>query len=89
MGGGSVSPGTGEYNFSVIEAYVIRNGQLKERVKGASLIGKGIETLGRIVKVGSDLQLANGMCGSISGSIPVTVGQPPLMVSQILVGGRS
>jgi TldD protein len=89
MGGGSVSPGTGEYNFSVIEAYVIRNGQLKERVKGASLIGKGIETLGRIVKVGSDLQMANGMCGSISGSIPVTVGQPPLMVSQILVGGRS
>jgi TldD protein len=89
MGGGSVSPGTGEYNFNVAEAYVIRNGELCETVKGASLIGKGIETLGRIVKVGSELKMEPGMCGSISGSIPVTVGQPPLLVSKILVGGRA
>lgn len=89
MGGGSVNPGTGDYNFAIREAYIIKNGQLQNAVKGASLIGKGIETLGRIHKVGKDLKLAAGMCGSVSGSIPAAVGQPPVLVSKILVGGRA
>lgn len=88
LGGGSVSPGTGSYNFAVNEAYMVRNGRIEEQVKGASLIGTGIETLSRIVKVGSELVLAPGTCGSISGSIPVTVGQPPLLVSKLTVGGK-
>jgi TldD protein len=89
MGGGSVSPGTGDFNFAIQEAYMIRNGRLAEPVKGASLIGRGIEALGRITKVGNNLKLASGMCGSISGSIPAAVGQPALLVSKILVGGRA
>lgn len=88
MGGGSVSPGTGSYNFAVGEAYIVRNGRIEEQVKGASLIGTGIETLKRITKVGSELKLAPGTCGSISGMIPVTVGQPPLLVSKLTVGGK-
>lgn len=88
LGGGSVSPGTGSYNFAVNEAYIVRNGRIEEQVKGASLIGTGIETLGRIVKVGSELELAPGTCGSVSGMIPVTVGQPPLLVSKLTVGGK-
>lgn len=89
MGGGSVSPGTGDFNFAIQEAYMIRKGQLAEPVKGASLIGRGIETLGRITKVGNNLKLSAGMCGSVSGSIPAAVGQPALLVSKILVGGRA
>jgi TldD protein len=88
LGGGSVSPGTGSYNFAVNEAFIVRNGRVEEQIKGASLIGTGIETLSRIVKVGSELELAPGTCGSISGSIPVTVGQPPLLVSKLTVGGK-
>ena len=53
-----------------------------------ALLGRGIETLQRITRVGKDLELATGMCGSVSGSIPVTVGQPPILVSRLLVGGR-
>ena len=87
LGGGSVDTGTGAYNFAVREARVIRNGRLEETVKGASLIGTGFDTLQKIVKVGKDLQLAPGTCGSVSGWIPVTVGQPPLLVSEITVGG--
>ena len=89
LGGGSVSPGTGSYNFAVNEAFLVRNGKIERQVKGASLIGTGIETLGRIVKVGSDLKLAPGTCGSVSGMIPVTVGQPPLLVEKLTVGGKS
>jgi TldD protein len=88
LGGGSVSPGTGSYNFAVNEAYMVRGGRIEEQVKGASLIGTGIETLSRIVKVGSELVLAPGTCGSVSGHIPVTVGQPPLLVSKLTVGGK-
>lgn len=89
MGGGSVSPGTGDYNFGVTEAWLIQNGKLVKPVKGATLIGRGIETLGRIKKVGNQLRLQDGMCGSVSGSIPTTVGQPAILVSKILVGGRA
>lgn len=89
MGGGSVNPSTGEFNFSVEEGYVIRNGKIAEPVRGATLIGKGDEILPKISMVGKDLELAAGMCGAASGSVPVTVGQPSLKVDEILVGGRS
>jgi len=89
MGGGSVNPGTGDYNFAVSEGYIVRNGRIEKPVKGATLIGRGIETLGRITRVAENLSLEVGMCGSVSGSIPVTVGQPAILVSQILVGGRA
>lgn len=89
MGGGSVSPGTGEYNFGVVEGWLIKNGRLEKPVKGATLIGRGIETLGRISKVGNNLSLQDGMCGSVSGAIPTTVGQPAILVSKLLVGGRA
>lgn len=88
MGGGSVSPGTGDFNFSVREAYLIRDGKLAEPVRGATLIGNGADVLMKISMVGQDLEFAAGMCGSVSGSIPVNVGQPPIKVSEIVVGGR-
>ena len=37
---------------------------------------------------GNDLELAPGFCGSISGSVNVTVGQPHIKVDSITVGGR-
>lgn len=89
MGGGSVNTGTGDYNFQVREAYIIRNGRLEEPVKGACLIGRGIDTLGKIIKVSRDLKLATGMCGSVSGNIPAAVGQPQILVSSLMVGGRA
>ncbi len=89
LGGGSVTPGTGSYNFAVTEARLIKNGKLDKVVKGASLIGNGLDTLSKIKKVGKDLKLSPGHCGSISGWVPVTVGQPPILVSKLTVGGQS
>ncbi|MDB5047185.1 MAG: microcin-processing peptidase 2 [Fibrobacteres bacterium] len=88
MGGGSVNPATGEFNFAVEEAYLIRNGKITEPVRGATLIGKGPEILPLISLVGDDLEMAAGMCGAASGSVPVMVGQPTIKVDNILVGGR-
>lgn len=88
MGGGSVDPATGEFNFAVQEGYAIRKGKLAEPVRGATLIGKGHEVLPLISMVGNDLDLAAGMCGASSGWVPTTVGQPTLKIDRILVGGR-
>jgi TldD protein len=88
MGGGSVNPVTGEFNFAVAEGYIVQNGKIDRPVRGATLIGRGSEILMKIDMVGKDLQLAQGMCGSVSGSIPTNVGQPMIRVSEITVGGR-
>ena len=88
MGGGSVNPVTGEFNFAVNEGYLIRNGEICEPVRGASLVGKGSEVIQNIDMVGSDLDMGQGMCGSSSGSVPTNVGQPLIRVSSITVGGR-
>jgi TldD protein len=88
MGGGSVDPATGEFNFAVNEGYLIKKGKIDKPVRGATLIGRGSEILNKIDMVGNDLKHGQGMCGSVSGSVPVNVGQPTLRVSEILVGGR-
>ena len=88
MGGGSVNPVTGEFNFSVNEGYIVRNGKICEPVRGASLVGKGSEIIQNIDMVGSDMEMGQGMCGSSSGSVPTNVGQPLIRVSSITVGGR-
>ena len=46
------------------------------------------EILHNIDMVGSNLDHGQGMCGSSSGSVPTSVGQPLIRVSSITVGGR-
>jgi TldD protein len=88
MGGGSVNPITGEFNFSVQEGYLIKNGAIDKPVRGATLIGKGSDVIKNIDMVGKEMKTGQGMCGSISGSLPADVGQPLIRVSEITVGGR-
>jgi TldD protein len=87
LGGGTVVPATGEFNFAVTEGYMIENGKLTTPVRGAMLIGKGDEVLFKIDRVANNLDFGQGMCGSLSGSVPVDVGQPTLRVSKMTVGG--
>ena len=88
MGGGSVNPATGEFNFSVREGYLVRDGRIVSPVRGASLIGKGSEILMRIDRVGKHMTMGQGMCGSYSGSVPTNVGQPTIRVKRLTVGGK-
>ena len=87
MGGGSVNPATGDYNFAVMEGYIVKDGKIGRPIKGATLIGNGAETLYNVDRVGNNLAHGAGMCGSVSGSIPVNVGQPMIRVSEMTVGG--
>ena len=87
MGGGSVGA-TGQFNFAVEEGYLIKDGKLTKPVKGATLIGDAKDVMLKISMCGDDLELAPGFCGSISGSVNVTVGQPHIKVDAITVGCR-
>ncbi len=88
LGGGSVNTATGDFNFAVNEGYIIKNGKIDKPVKGATLIGNGGDILMKIDMVGNNLAHAQGMCGSISGTIPANLGQPTIRVQSITVGGR-
>jgi TldD protein len=87
MGGGSVNPINGEFNFACNEAYMVRDGKICEQVKGATLIGNSKDVLRKIDMVAGNLELAQGVCGASSGSVPADVGQPTIRVSEMQVGG--
>lgn len=88
MGGGSVNPLTGEFNFAVNEAYWVKDGKLFCPVRGATLIGRGKDVLQKIDRIGQKMWMDPGMCGSASGSVPTNVGQPRIRVTEIVVGGK-
>ena len=87
FGGGSVSPVTGEFEFVCNVAFIVRDGEIKEQVKGASIIGTSEEVLKNIDMIADDLELDTGYCGSASGWVPVRTGQPTLRIKEMLVGG--
>ncbi len=88
MGGGSVNPLTGEFNFAVDEGYWVKDGKILTPVRGATLIGRGAEVLMKIDRIGKNMWMGQGMCGSISGAVPTNVGQPRIRVTGIVVGGK-
>lgn len=89
FGGGSVNPQTGDFNFSVLNSYLIENGKITKPVKGAKLIGNSRDILQNIDMVAGDWDLhGGGRCGSVSGWVPVCMGQPSLRISNITVGGQ-
>ena len=91
FGGGQVDITSGKFVFSASEAYLIENGKITAPVKGATLIGNGLDVLNKVSMVGNDLQLDSGIgiCGKDGQSVPVGVGQPTLRVDALTVGGTS
>jgi TldD protein len=89
FGGGQVDITSGKFVFSTSEAYLIENGKITRPVKGATLIGSGIEAMQQVSMVGNDLSLDKGVgvCGKAGQSVPVGVGQPTLKLNSITVGG--
>lgn len=89
FGGGQVDITSGKFVFSASEAYLIENGKIGPAVKGATLIGNGPDALNKVSMVGNDLKLDTGVgiCGKDGQSVPVGVGQPTVLVDELVVGG--
>ncbi len=88
--GGQVDTTSGSFVFTASEAYLIENGRITSPVKGATLIGNGLEVLQNVSMVGNDLALdpGIGVCGKEGQSVPVGVGQPTLKIEKLTVGGQ-
>ena len=89
FGGGQVDITSGKFVFSASEAYLIEDGKITRPVKGATLIGSGIEAMQQVSMVGNDLSIDRGVgvCGKAGQSVPVGVGQPTLKLDALTVGG--
>jgi TldD protein len=84
--GGVVDTASGNFTFSVREAYLIEDGRVTKPVRGATLIGNGPEALRSIDLLGNNMGYGPGTCGK-GQWVPVTSGQPTLRLSKITVGG--
>lgn len=91
FGGGQVDITSGKFVFSSSEAYLIEKGKITKPVKGATLIGSGIEVMQNISMVAnkSEIDHGIGVCGKQGQSVPVGVGQPALKIDKITVGGTN
>lgn len=85
---GSVDPATGDFNFSLSEAYLIENGKITKPVKGATLIGNGNQILKDVDMVGNNMEIGQGYCYAASGALFIGAGQPTIRVKTMTVGGR-
>ncbi|MFU2089981.1 metalloprotease TldD [Avibacterium avium] len=91
FGGGQVDITSGKFVFSTSEAYLIENGKITKPVKGATLIGSGIDVMQNISMVADSVEIDHGIgvCGKEGQSVPVGVGQPALKIEEITVGGTN
>jgi TldD protein len=89
FGGGQVEPATGDFVFGVSEGYLIEDGEVAAPVRGATLVGNGIDALRAIDGIASDLEIATGYCGKGGQSVPAGVGQPHVRIRDLTVGGTA
>ena len=91
FGGGQVDIVSGKFVFSCTEAYRVENGRLGAPIKGATLIGDGPSVLTKVIGIGNDMALDEGIgvCGKAGQSVPAGVGQPTLLINGLTVGGTA
>ncbi|WLE61905.1 metalloprotease TldD [Burkholderia plantarii] len=89
--GGQVDITSGQFVFEASEAYLIENGRITAPVKGATITGRGPDTIRHISMVGNDLACDPGKasCSKAGQVIPVGVGQPTVRVDEMIVGGTA
>ena len=89
LAGGQVEPASGNFVFGVAEGYLIENGEITVPLRGATLVGNGIDILLKIDRIAGDFDLKTGMCGKDGQGVPVGTGQSTLRISQMTVGGTA
>ena len=89
FGGGQVEPATGDFVFGISEGYLIEGGRVTAPVRGATLVGNGIEALAGVDGIASDLDIATGYCGKGGQQVPAGVGQPHVRIRELTVGGTA
>ncbi|MEM3615978.1 MAG: TldD/PmbA family protein [Candidatus Methanomethylicia archaeon] len=87
--GGQVSTAEGIFQFGAQEAYIIRNGEITERLRDFSMSGFIIETLENVVGVAKDFDIYPSFCGKMGQSMRNTCGGPHMKIENMMIGGRT
>ena len=87
LAGGQVEPASGNFVFGVAEGYLIENGRVTTPLRGATLVGNGIDILMRIDMIAGDFDVKTGVCGKDGQGVPVGTGQATLRIAEMTVGG--
>ena len=87
LAGGQVEPASGSFVFGVAEGYLIEGGRLTTPLRGATLIGNGIDILMKIDMIAGDFDVKTGVCGKDGQGVPVGTGQATLRITEMTVGG--
>ncbi len=89
FGGGQVDISNGDFVFSLTEGYLIEDGKITAPLKGVNLIGNGPDAMRKVVMLGHDFAVSDGIwtCGKEGQSVPVGVGCPTIKISSMTVGG--
>ena len=87
LAGGQVEPASGNFVFGVAEGYLIENGRITAPLRGATLVGNGIDILMKIDMIARDFDVKSGICGKDGQGVPVGTGQATLRISEMTVGG--
>jgi len=85
---GYVEDAKGQFMFKCDEAYEVKNGEVKQRYRDASLSGVILEVLNNVQGIGNDFLLGDsGYCGKNGQSVRTTEGGPHICVADVVVGG--
>jgi TldD protein len=87
LAGGQVEPASGNFVFGVAEGYLIENGRITTPLRGATLVGNGIDILMLIDMIAADFDVKTGVCGKDGQGVPVGTGQATLRIAEMTVGG--
>jgi TldD protein len=89
FGGGQVDISNGDFVFSLTEGYLIEDGKITAPLKGVNLIGNGPDAMRKVVMLGHDFEVSDGIwtCGKEGQSVPVGVGCPTIKIASMTVGG--
>jgi len=87
--GGQVDISNGNFVFVPTIAYLVEDGKLTVPIKNFTLIGNGPEVMSKVTQVGNDFAMSEGIwtCSKDGQNVPVGIGQPTVLISQLTVGG--
>ncbi len=84
---GYTEPSKGQFMFKAEEGWMIRKGELMERLREVAIAGITLEVLHNIDAVADDLEMRIGHCGKGGQWVPVTSGSPHVRVKRMVFGG--
>ena len=83
-----MEPASGSFVFGVAEGYRIADGpRLRKPLRGATLVGNGINILMKIDMIAGDFDVKTGICGKDGQGVPVDTGEATLRIAEMTVGG--